>query len=280
MTERIIADGALELCAETFGDSTHPSLLLIMGAQASMLWWPRPFCEALAARGFHVIRYDHRDVGRSTTYGPGQAPYTIHDLIGDVFRVLDGLKIDKAHLVGFSMGGYLAQGAAIAEPQRVASLTIWGAGPLDAGDDLPGMDPALLDFLMSAFPQDWSDEAAVIDFHVEGQRRMAGPRHSFDEAAQRALAEAEFRRARDRASALNHATYDTSHPGGARGISAPTLIVHGAADPVTPLAHAHALADQIDGAHLLVLDGVGHELHPATWPGVIEAIVENTRRAA
>lgn len=280
MAEQIIRDGGLELCVETFGDPGHPGLLLVMGAQASMLWWPRDFCEALAARGFHVIRYDHRDVGRSTTYGMGQAPYTIHDLIDDVLRVLDGLGVDKAHLLGFSMGGYLAQGAAIKAPARVASLAIWGAGPLDADEDLPAMDPALLDFLMSAFPQDWSDEAAVVDFHVEGQRRMAGPRYPFDQDAHRALAEAEFRRARDRASALNHAAYDTTHPGGTRAIGAPTLIVHGTADPVTPVDHAHALAGQITGARLLVLDGVGHELHRATWPEVIEAVVENARRAA
>lgn len=280
MAERLVQSDQLQLCAEDFGDPSDPTLLLIMGAQASMLWWPVPFCEALAALGFRVIRYDNRDVGRSTSYGLGQAPYTIHDLTDDVFRVLDGFGASQAHLVGFSMGGYLAQAAAISRPDRVASLTSWGAGPLDPAPDLPGMDPELLDFLMSAFPEDWTDEAALVRFHVEGARRMCGSRHPFDEMAQRNLARMEFRRARDRASAVNHASYDASHPGGAASIKVPTLIIHGDRDPVTPIDHGRALAALIDRAKMLTLSGVGHELPPGEWPTVIKAIAENARRAA
>lgn len=279
MSEQFVRVGDLEFCTQAFGDPDHPALILIMGAQASMLWWPEPFCERLAAQGFRVIRYDNRDVGRSTSYGMGAAPYALADLTADIGRIMDGYGLETAHLLGFSMGGYLAQALAIAEPARVASLAIWAAGPLDEVPGLPGMDPELLDFLMSAFSEDWTDEAAVVRFHVEGARRMRGDRHPFDEAAQTELARAEFHRARDRASALNHAGYDTSHPGGAAGIAAPTLIIHGERDPVTPVDHAHALAEIIPDSRKLILEGVGHELPAGVWDAVIEAVAANARRA-
>ena len=279
MPERMIHADGIDLCAEDFGDPAQPALLLVMGAQASMLWWPNDFCERLAERGFHVIRYDHRDVGRSTTYGLGQATYDLSDLAQDIFRVLNGFGIRSANLVGFSMGGYLVQAAAIAQPDRVASLTIWGAGPLDDVPGLPEMDADLLNFLMSAMPQDWTDEDAVVAFHVEGARRMRGDRFPFDEAAHTGLARAEFHRARDRASALNHASYDTQHPGGVATLRMPTLIVHGDSDPVTPVEHGQALAAVIPDARLMVLDGVGHELPASIWSTVIDAVVTNADRA-
>lgn len=279
MPERLVRVDGLELCAEDFGNPADPAIVLVMGAQASMLWWPEGFCRNFANRGFHVIRYDHRDVGRSSSYALGQPPYALADLAGDIFRVMDGFGLATAHLVGFSMGGYLLQAAAAAEPQRVASLAIWGAGPLADVPDLPGMDPDLLDFLMSAMPADWTDEAAVVAFHVEGARRMRGGRFPFDEAAQTRLAQGEFRRARDRASALNHAAYDTSHPDVAPAIRAPVLVIHGDRDPVTPAAHAHALAGRLPDARLTILEGIGHELPPGVWPEVIEAIIGNIRRA-
>jgi pimeloyl-ACP methyl ester carboxylesterase len=278
MPERMIHADGIDLCAEDFGDPAQPALLLVMGAQASMLWWPKDFCEQLAERGFHVIRYDHRDVGRSTTYGLGRATYDLNDLTQDIFRVLDGFGIRCANLVGFSMGGYLAQAAAIAQPDRVASLTIWGAGPLDDVPGLPEMDADLLDFLISAMPQDWTDERAVVDFHVEGARRMRGDRFPFNEATQTELARAEFHRARDRASALNHASYDTQHPGGAAMLRMPTLIIHGDSDPVTPVEHGQALAALIPNARLMRLEGVGHELPSSIWSAVIDAVAANTHR--
>lgn len=278
MPERMIHADGINLCAEDFGDQAQPALLLVMGAQASMLWWPQDFCRRLAERGFHVIRYDHRDVGLSTSYGLGQATYDLNDLAQDIFRVLDGFGIRRANLVGFSMGGYLVQAAAIAQPDRVASLTIWAAGPLDDVPGLPEMDADLLDFLMSAMPQDWTDEDAVVDFHVEGARRMRGDRFPFDEVAKIELARAEFHRARDRASALNHASYDTQHPGGAAALRMPTLIIHGDSDPVTPIEHGQALTALIPYARLMRLAGVGHELPSPIWSAVIDAVADNAHQ--
>src|SRR5262245_61042408 len=110
-TERLVRRDGVELATEAFGDRGRPCVLLIMGAMASMLWWPEPLCRRLADSGFHVIRYDNRDTGRSTCCAPGRPDYTFDDMVDDVFRVLDAYGVEAAHLVGMSMGGAIAQRA-------------------------------------------------------------------------------------------------------------------------------------------------------------------------
>ena len=132
----IRADG-IELATEALGDPAHPPVLLIMSVMASMLWWPDEFCERLANRGRRVVRYDNRDTGRSTTYEAGKPAYTLDDMADDAVRVLDGYGFSAAHLVGMSLGGMIAQLAALKHPARVASLTAIGASPV--GEDTSGL---------------------------------------------------------------------------------------------------------------------------------------------
>ena len=129
MAERMIEIDGIRLCTEAFGDPSDPPVLLVMGMGASMLWWEEDFCRALAAGGRFVLRYDHRDTGRSETYEPGRPGYSGADLVADAARVLDGYGIAAAHVVGLSMGGALAQAFALDHPTRVLSLVLMSTSP-------------------------------------------------------------------------------------------------------------------------------------------------------
>ena len=283
--ERIIRANGVDLCLQTFGDSADPPILLIMGGGSSMDWWEDGFCERLMAGSRFVLRYDHRDTGRSGGYEPGAAPYSLRDLAGDAVGLLDAMGLESAHLVGMSMGGWIGQLVALDHPDRVASLTLIStsptAGPSDP--DLPEMSQDLQAFFAEeASEPDWSDRDAVIDSIVEGERRFAGSR-PFDETALRAIAARAFDRTTDFASSIaNHATIDAGDRWRERlgEVSAPTLVMHGTEDPMYPYANAVALAKEIPGAQLLALERVGHEVpHRALWEVVVGAILRHTASA-
>src|SRR5829696_8720248 len=189
--ERIIRANGVDLCVQTFGDRADPPILLIMGGASSMDWWEDGFCERLAAGSRFVIRYDHRDTGRSVSYEPGAAPYSLRDLAEDAVGLLDAFGLESAHLVGMSMGGWIGQLVALDHPDRVASLTLISTSPTahEASDpDLPEASEELQAlFAQEASEPDWSDRDAVIDYIVEGERPFAGSR-PFDDAAMRAIA--------------------------------------------------------------------------------------------
>src|SRR5919107_2658401 len=194
--ERIIRANGVDLCVQTFGDRVDPPILLIMGGASSMDWWEEGFCERLMAGSRFVIRYDHRDTGRSVSYEPGAAPYSLRDLAEDAVGLLDAFGLESAHLVGMSMGGWVGQLVALENPDRVASLTLIStsptAGPSDS--DLPEMSEELRTFFAEeASEPDWSDRTTVIDYIVEGERPFAGSR-PFDEAAIREIAARPFDR--------------------------------------------------------------------------------------
>src|SRR5918993_3854443 len=183
--ERIIQANGVDLCVQTFGVRSDPPMLLIMGGASSMDWWEDGFCERLAAGSRFVIRYDHRDTGRSVSYEPGAAPYSLRDLAEDAVGLLDAFGLESAHLVGMSMGGWIGQLVALDHPDRVASLTLIStsptAGPSDP--DLPEMSQELQAlFAEEATEPDWSDRDAVIDYIVEGEHPFAGS-GPFEEAA-------------------------------------------------------------------------------------------------
>lgn len=141
MAERVIEVDGIELCTESFGDPADPPVLLIMGLGASMLWWEEGFCRMLAAGGRFVIRYDHRDTGRSVTYGPGRPEYTGADLVADAARVLTAHEIPAAHVVGVSAGGAFAQLLALDHADRVRSLVLISTSPaVPAVPDVPAGD--------------------------------------------------------------------------------------------------------------------------------------------
>jgi pimeloyl-ACP methyl ester carboxylesterase len=280
MTERMIDVGGVRLCTETFGDPDDPAVLLIMGMAGSMLWWDERFCRALADGGRHVLRYDHRDTGRSQSWPPGRPGYTGDDLVADVARVLDGHGIAAAHVVGVSMGGALAQVFALDRPDRVLSLVLMSTSPGGPGDGLPGPAPEYLEFLSgdASVSAGESDPRAGIERVVAEVRVLAGAARPFDEAAARALVERDAARADSYASASNHAEVEGGGPWRHRlgDIAVPTLVVHGTADPLFPVAHGVALAAEIPGARLLQLEGAGHGLDPADHDVVAGAILAHT----
>lgn len=272
----------VQLCAEVIGDRVDPALLLLGGATWSMDWWDDELCHQLAGRGRLVVRYDQRDTGRSTSYPPGSPGYTSADQVRDAVAVLDGIGVDRAHVVGLSMGGGVAQRLAIENRDRVATLTLISTSPIDAGiEGLPGPTPEIQATFSSDEPEpDWDDREAVVDNIVEGERPYAGP-GNFDESRLRALAGRVFDRTNDMAASMtNHFMLDTGDAAGCRlsqlaGV--PTLILHGTADPMFPLPHGKALAESIPGARLIQLGGVGHQLPPPhTWDLVIDALIEHT----
>jgi pimeloyl-ACP methyl ester carboxylesterase len=282
-SERIVPANGVELCVETFGDRADPAILLIMGAAASMVSWEDEFCERLAGGSRFVIRYDHRDTGRSVTYEPGAPPYTLRDLATDALGVLDAFDLTGAHLVGMSMGGAIAQIVALDHPDRVASLILISTSPAAPGPrdpDLPGMsEEARARFNELAEP-DWSNRSAAIDYVVGIERACAGRSPYIDEAAMRVLATRIVDRTLNIESSMkNHVVMDS---GGDRWrdrlstVRAPTLVIHGTEDPVLPYGNALALVKEILGARLLTLEGAGHELPRPVWDVALPAILQHT----
>jgi len=278
MAESMIEANGVELCTESFGDPADPPVLLIMGMGGSMLWWEEGFCRMLADAGRFAIRYDHRDTGRSVTYEPGRPEYTSDDLVSDAAGVLDAYDIPAAHVVGVSMGGALAQLLALDFAERVLSLVLISTSAALPGErELPQSVEGYARFVATV-EVDWSDAESVIEYLVDYSRVLAGGRRPFDEAALRRLARRDVERARNFAAAQNHGAIpdDGRSRAPLSSITARTLVIHGTADPMFPLEHGEALADEIPDARLLALEGAGHGLDRADWQTVVRAIVEHT----
>jgi pimeloyl-ACP methyl ester carboxylesterase len=273
----MIEANGVELCTESFGDPGDPPILLVMGMGGSMLWWEDGFCHMLAGGLRFVIRYDHRDTGRSVTYEPGRPGYTGADLVADAAGVLDAYGLPAAHVVGVSMGGALAQLLALDFPDRVLSLVLISTSRAVPGErELPPPTDGFTRFAATA-AVDWSEAESVVEYLVDYSRVLAGER-PFDESAVRELARREVGRARDFSTAQNHELLAdderTREP--LASIAVPTLVIHGKADPMFPPGHGEALADEIHDARLLPLDGAGHGLERADWEIVAKAILEHT----
>jgi pimeloyl-ACP methyl ester carboxylesterase len=263
-------NGSWELYAETFGAAGQPALLLLHGAGNSMTAWDAELCERLAAQGRHVVRLDSRDAGKSAR-GMGAGAYSLHDLAADVVACLDALELPAATLAGVSQGGMTAQIAAVEHPERVAGLVLISTTAL--GDEsLPGPVEGL--FSGGPEPPDWSDRDAVARYLVELERPYGGD--TFDEELMTRIAENAVDHADDIAAQLSRPF--EAEPGRLvrdrlGEIRAPTLVVHGTADPMFPLAHGRALAAAIPGARLLALAGFGHATLPRRfWPELLAAM--------
>jgi pimeloyl-ACP methyl ester carboxylesterase len=278
MTERMVDANGVELCTEAFGDPRDPPILLIMGIGASMLWWEEGFCRMLADGGRFVIRYDHRDTGRSVTYAPGHPEYTGADVVADAAGVLAAYELPAAHLVGVSAGGAIAQQLALDDPEHVLSLVLIStSGAVPIGRELPAATEEFGRFVSTA-RVDWSDADSVVEYLVDYTRVLAGGERPFDEAAARDLMRREIARARDFAALQNHDLLagDGRRSGPLSSIAAPTLVIHGTADPMFPIGHGEALAQEIPGARLLRLEGAGHGLERPDWETDVAAILEHT----
>lgn len=279
MSTGMVRHGDVTIATQSFGKPENPSVLLVMGAMASMLWWPDDFCETLAAEGFHVIRYDNRDTGLSTKYEPGKPGYGLDDMVTDAVRVLDHHAVDKAHVVGMSMGGMIAQTLALAHPARIASLTAISTSPLGIDTSaLPGTTQAYQDHAAAGANVDWSDKTQVLDFMMKDARMLASTAHPFDEAEMRAFLDRDYERSGSFLSATNHFTIMEATPAGnIRDLQARLLVVHGTSDPIFPVEHGEALAAAVADARLVKVPGGGHELHRGDWPLTVAAIAAHLR---
>jgi pimeloyl-ACP methyl ester carboxylesterase len=248
------------LGVEHFGDTAAPLVLLAGGT--TMLSWPDALCETLAHRGRHVVRYDLRDSGASTTIVPKALTYTLRDLAADAAGLARGLDDRPAHLAGIGVGGMVAQVAALDHPDAFSALTLVGTRPVAPGrvdDDLPDHDKATMKRLFSTAMPDWSDRAAVADF-AAARAEVRGD----DPVAARATAE----RIWDRTPGTEPAVQMANQLGMVFAklnckprwrerlpeLAIPTLVVHGRRDPFFPVGNGEALAREIPGARLLVLE--------------------------
>lgn len=278
MAERMIDANGVALCTEPFGDLADPPILLVMGIGASMLWWDDGFCRMLAEGGRYVIRYDHRDTGRSVTYPPGEPGYSGSELVADAAAILDAYRIPAAHVVGVSAGGALAQLLALEFPDRVLSLVLISTSPaVPSQRKLPPPTDEFMRFVRTT-PIDRSDPASAIEYLAAYSRMLAGGERDFDEAAMRELVRRDIERANDFAAAQNHELLDEgeepSRPLSA--IEVPTLVIHGSADPMFPPEHGRTLADAIPNAQLRILKGAGHGIDPYDRETIAHAILEQS----
>ncbi|NMO92173.1 alpha/beta fold hydrolase [Actinomycetospora sp. TBRC 11914] len=282
--DNVVRPDGTTLAVETRGHDDHPPVLLIAGSRCSRDWWDDEFCDHLAGTGLRVARYDARDTGGSTHWPVGAPSYTAADLRADALAVVDALGAGRAHVVGLSMGGGIAQHLALRSPERVASLTLvatTGVGPLPG--PLPRMSPEVRAALAGLPEPDPADPEAAVAALVAGERLAAGA-GTFDEDRIRAIARRVVARSRDLAAAANHDLL-TDPDDGPADLAAlaeiPTLVVHGARDPFFPPAHGRALAAAIPGARLLEVPDMGHGLPPtASWPAVVDSVTELVRTTA
>lgn len=272
MSEQLFKADGIELCAESFGSPDHPAILMIMGAQSSMVWWDEEFCRRLAAKGRFVIRYDNRDVGRSVTYEPGQPAYTFEDMADDAVRVLDHCGIKQAHVAGMSMGGMLTQILALRHPERVLTVSLISTS--NFAPELPPMEDKVMDYFSNTAAIDWTNHREVIAFNAGKWRILAGYKHLFEEDRIYGLAAEEVKRSRNMASMNNHGlvTGGAAYLERTGDIACPALVIHGTEDPIIPYEHGAALVRAIPGARLVTLEGTGHELHRNDWNTIIDEI--------
>jgi pimeloyl-ACP methyl ester carboxylesterase len=295
---RIQANGiAIEY--ESFGAKNAEPMLLMSGLGMQMTRWSVPFCELLASHGYRVIRFDHRDVGLSTHFDDAPipdialvagavargdvpvVPYTLHDMADDAAGLLDALEIERAHMVGRSMGGMVAQLVASEHAHRTLSLASIMSST--GNPALPSAAPEVMALLMQRAPHPSEDEEGFLAHRIALSRALAGPGYPIDEAFQRAQALAEFRRAYNPAGfgrqiAAIAATGDLRRR--LNTITAPTLVIHGADDLLIPVAAGADTAANIKHAQWLVIEGMGHELPPALNETVARAVAANAARAS
>ena len=288
MTRIITTVNANEVAlgVETFGDDDAPLVLLVGGT--TMLSWPDPLCERLAADGRRVVRYDLRDSGASTTLDPEAPAYTLRDLAADAAALADALGGRPAHLAGIGVGGMVAQVAALDHPDAFSALTLVGTravAPGPADDDLPDHDQATMSRLFEHPMPDWSDREAVADFAAAGAEILGD-----DPVAARAIAARIWDRTPSTAPAVQMANQlgmvfsrlDCAPRWRERlpEINLPTLVVHGRRDRFFPVGNAEALAREIPGARLLVLEEAATAIPDAAAGEIAEAMLTPGQRTA
>jgi pimeloyl-ACP methyl ester carboxylesterase len=291
VTEQFADVGDVRLCYETFGSAGDPPVLLIMGLATQMIAWDDEFCAQLAARGFSVIRFDNRDIGRSTRLDGVRPPrprelltrrvknpaYTLETMADDAAGLLEALGLADAHVVGVSMGGMIGQTLAAHHQQRVRSLVSIMS---TTGNRWKGQPAARVFPLLLARPSRTKDEYVAQTLKVF--RKVGSPGFARDDEQLRAVAERSWERGHSPAGpgrqlAAIIASGDRTPALGR--ISAPTLVIHGTKDRLVRPSGGRATAAAIRGAKLLTIAGMGHDLPRGAWPQIIDAIASHAAAA-
>ncbi len=278
----------ITLCHDSFGDPTAPPLLLIMGLGGQMIAWDDTFCTQLAGRGYRVIRFDNRDIGLSTHFAdagvpdvgaafmaslmgkPVQAPYTLRDMADDAVGLLDALDIERAHVVGVSMGGAIGQTLAIHHAPRLRTLT--SIMSTTGAPGLPGPTAQAAAILLKPAP---TDRAGYLASYSETWKVLRAGDFPQDEARDAARAEQAFDRGLNPAGTARQLVAIIASGSRKQALGAvrvPTLVIHGDADPLVPLGCGLDTAKSVPAAKLRVVEGMGHALPISMWPQVIDAI--------
>ena len=272
-------NGPVAINYETFGDPTQPTILLINGLGSQMTRWPEAFCARLTTKGYHTIRLDNRDTGLSTWFKDGDR-YSLSDMAADAMAVLDAAGVAKAHIAGVSMGGMISQAVAINHPDRTLSLT-----SIMSATGAPGtMDPKPeAGATLTAVPPDPAkDYEGYLAHGVANAQTIGSPAYPWPEGALRARVIAEHARA-------FNPTGSARQMGAIRGdgdrterlskLKVPTVVLHGADDPLVQLKGGQATATAIPGAELRVIPGMGHDMPPALYDTFEDAILAAVARA-
>lgn len=289
--EQFAPANGLQLCYQEMGDPDGEPLLLVMGLATQMIAWQEEFCAMLAQRGYRVVRFDNRDIGRSSRVdsagvpgklamlvGSGKPPYLLRDMATDTFGLMDHLGIESAHLVGASMGGMIVQTAAIEQPERVRSLTsiMSTTGSRRVGH------PSYRTFgLMLGKPP--REREAAIERVIKTFKTIGSPGYPFEEGRVREIAGQSFDRGHSEAGIarqLHAITASGDRTPGLRELDLPALVIHGRNDILVNPSGGRATAKAIPGARLRMIDGMGHDLPRALWPTFVEEIAANAARAA
>jgi pimeloyl-ACP methyl ester carboxylesterase len=289
--ERLARANGIEIAYQEVGDPDGEPLLLIMGLATQMLGWDEGFCAMLAERGFRVVRFDNRDIGRSTKIEsaglPGRtdmllgrrrtAPYLLRDMATDTTGLMDRLGIESAHLVGASMGGMIAQTIAIRRPERTRSLVSIMS---TTGKRRLGVPTWKALGTLIATPA--AGREAAIEHTVRVFRAIGSPGYPIDEERLRALAGASYDRSHSRAGIarqLHAITASGDRTEALRGLRLPATVIHGTGDPLIRPAAGRATARAIPGSHLRLIDGMGHDLPRELWPTFVDEIAATAARA-
>ena len=315
---KIIKVNKIEIWYEEFGDTSNETILLIMGANANCKQWDQEFINELVSRNFHVIRFDNRDVGKSTWIGKepyfnkflkflpsfllklivnsvfglavdvegkfkfnnsSQVKYDLSDMAEDAVSLMDALKIERAHIIGASMGGMITQIIALDYPERVLSITPIMTSPGIQNDKLSGPTKELLDAIKKSFV--FNLKGQIEDGVVEIYRQLTGSRFPFDENKFREKLKPIIEHGNN-PFALHGAAVGASLDRSSRlsEINVPTLVIHGTEDAILPLDHGVAVADGITDSKRMIMEGVGHEIPEELLPEIINEIIANIRRVS
>jgi pimeloyl-ACP methyl ester carboxylesterase len=286
--EQLIKVNDLHLNFDSFGNQSDPAMILIMGLGTQMIFWHDAFCKQLAAQGFWVIRFDNRDIGKSTWLNnakiPGRlatlsnilfnrkidVPYKLEDMADDTLGLMEALNIDAAHLVGASMGGMIAQCLALKSPKKVLSLT--SIMSTTGNRALPKASPSVSLKLVASVPK---DAAAYLEHALSIWKLIHGPHYPFDESNVRSLLQLALQRGLNPKGVKRQFLAILGSPDRTAALGKlqiPTLVIHGDLDPLVPLACGLATADAITDSKLKVFAGMGHTLPTALWDEIITDI--------